>query len=74
MPDGIAAVMPTILLSFVRLLDQALAEHLLVGRRVRLGLGLDAGRDVELDHAVILVGGFLRRPVALALLRHGNER
>ena len=50
-------------------LDQALAEHLLVGRRVRLGLGLDAGRDVELDHAVIFVGGVFRRRVALALLR-----
>ena len=51
------------------LLDEALAEHLLVGRRIRLGLGLDAGCDVELDHAVILVRGFLGRLVALALLR-----
>ena len=51
-------------------LDQALAEHVLVGRRVRLGLGLRAGRDVELDHGVILVGGGFGRAVALALLRH----
>ena len=57
------------LVVLLRLLDQALAEHLLVGRRVRLGLGLDAGRDVELDHAVILVGRLLGRRVALALLR-----
>ena len=39
-----------------RLLDQALAEHLGVLRRAALGFGLRAGRHVELDHAVILVG------------------
>ena len=52
-----------------RLLDQRLGEHLGIGRRGRLRLRLRAGRDVELDHAVILVGGFLGRLVALALLR-----
>jgi hypothetical protein len=51
-------------------LDEALAEHVLVGRRIRLCLGLGAGGDVELDHRVILVGGGFRRAVALALLRH----
>src|SRR5882762_1799733 len=38
-------------------LDEALAEHVLVGGCVRLGLGLRAGGDVELDHRVIFVGG-----------------
>ena len=49
-------------------LDEALAEHLLVGRRVRLRLGLGAGRDVEFDDAMIFVGRALGRAVALALL------
>ena len=49
-------------------LDQALAEHVLVGRRVRLGLGLGTGGDVELDDGVVFVGGGFRRAVALALL------
>ena len=40
---------------FRRFLDQALAEHLGVGRRVGLGLGLAAGNDVEFDDAMILV-------------------
>ena len=44
------------LVVLLRFLDQALAEHLGVGRRVRLRLRLHAGDDVELDHAVILVG------------------
>ena len=72
-PDGIAAVMATILSSFSRFLDQALAEHVLIGRRVRLRLGLRAGGDVELDDAVILVGGRLppgRSPCPSAS-RHG---
>ena len=56
------------LVVLLRFLDQALGEHLGVGRRVRLGLGLRAGDDVELDDAVILVGGALGRRVALALL------
>ena len=68
-PDGIAAVMATILSSFWASLIRLSREHLGVGRRVRLRLGLHAGDDVELDHAVILVGGFLGRRVALALLR-----
>ena len=55
-------------------LDEALAEHVLVGRRVRLGLGLGAGGDVELDHGMILVGGGFRRAVALALLRHDVDQ
>jgi len=43
-------------------------------RSVRLRLRLHAGDDVELDHAVILVGGFFRRLVALALLRHDVDQ
>ena len=39
-----------------RFLDEALGEHLGVLRRVRFRLRLHAGDDVELDHAVILVG------------------
>ena len=66
--------MPTILSSFSRFLDEALAEHVLVGWRVRLGLGLRAGGDVELDDGVVLVGGSLRRAVALALLRHDVDQ
>ena len=66
--------MPTILSSFCGFLDEALAEHVLIGRRVRLGLGLGAGGDVELDHGVILVGGGFRRAVALALLRHDVDQ
>ena len=38
-------------------------------RRVRFGLRLHAGDDVELDHPVIFVGGLLGGLVALALLR-----
>ena len=56
------------LVVLARLLDQALGEHLGVGRRVRLRLGLRAGDDVELDDAVIFVGGLLGRRIALALL------
>ena len=58
----------------LRLLDQAFAEHLGVGRRVGGGLLLLAGRDVEFDDAMIFVlRGFGRR-VAFALLRaHVHE-
>ena len=56
-------------LVLLRLLDQALAEHLGVGGGVRLRLRLRAGDHVEGDDAVILVGGVLRRRVAFALLR-----
>ena len=52
------------------LLDQALGEHAGVARRVRLGLHLRAGDDVELGDAVILVVGSFGRRVALALLGH----
>ena len=58
------------LVVLLRLLHQAFAEHLGVGRRVRLGLDLLAGRDVELHDAVIFVVGGFRRRVALALLGH----
>ena len=62
------------LVVLARFLDQAFGEHLGVGRRVRLRLGLLAGDDVELDHAVILVGGLFGRRVALALLRHDVDQ
>ena len=39
-----------------RLLDQALAEHLGVGRRLRLRLHLRAGGDVERRDAVAAIG------------------
>ena len=51
-----AAVIGDDLVVLPRLLDQASAKTLGVGRRVRRGLGLRAGDDVELDDAVILVG------------------
>ena len=57
-----------------RLADQLLGEHRGVAGRVRLGLVLRAGDDVELGDAVILVGGTLGRPVALALLGHDVDQ
>ncbi len=51
-----------------RLADQLLGEHRGVAGRVRLGLVLRAGDHVELGDTMILVGGTLGRPVALALL------
>ncbi len=66
--------MPTIFSSFCGFLDEARAEHVLVGGGVRLGLRLRAGGDVELDHRVIFVGGSFRRTVALALLRHDVDQ
>src|SRR5690606_2072554 len=48
-------------------LDEALAEYVLIGWRVRLGFRLSAGGDIELDHGVVFVGGGFRRTVALAL-------
>ena len=48
--------------------DQRLGEHRLVGRRIGHRLGLLAGDDVELHHAVVLVGAVLGRRIALALL------
>ena len=49
--------------------DQAVGEHLGEGRDVGLGLVLDAGYHLELRNAVIPVGRFLRRGIALALHR-----
>ena len=72
-PEGMAAVMATILWILAGFLDQALAVDLLIGRRGRLGLHLRAGRHVELDDAVILVGRLFRRLVALALLGHDMD-
>ena len=54
--------------------DQRLGEHRLVGRRVGDRLALLAGDDVELDHAVILVGARLGRRIALALLGHDMDQ
>ncbi len=51
-----------------RLLDEAFAEHLGVGGRLRLRLDLRAGRHVELDDAVIFVRRRLGGGIALALL------
>ncbi len=62
------------LVVLLRLLDEALAEYVLVGRRIRLGFRLRAGRDVEFYDGVILVGGSFRRAVALALLRHDMDQ
>ena len=59
-PDGMAAVIATMLSSCLRFLDQAVGEHLGVARRVGRRLGLRAGDDVELVDAVILVGGSSR--------------
>ena len=51
-----------------RFLDQALGEDFCVNGRIRLRLGLRAGRDVEFDNAMIFVGGDFGRAIALALL------
>ncbi len=48
-------------------LGQRQAEHVLIGRGAGSAFGLFAGDDVELGHAVILVGRVLRRGIALAL-------
>ncbi|MNS64699.1 hypothetical protein D3C72_978350 [compost metagenome] len=55
-------------------LDQLGAEDLGVAGGVGDGLGLLARDDVELDHAVILVGAVLSGGVALALLRHDVDQ
>jgi hypothetical protein len=73
-PEGMAAVIATILSSWRASSDQRLAEDARVGRRVALGLGLRAGDDVELGDAVILVVRGLGRGVALALLRHDMDQ
>jgi len=73
-PEGIAAVMPTIFSSFFGFLDEALSEYVLIGRCIRLGLCLSAGGDIEFDHRMILVRRRLCRTVALALLGyHMNQ-
>ncbi len=51
-----------------RFLDQRVGEHPRIGRGVGDGLLLRAGGDVEALHAMIFVGGGLRRRIALALL------
>ena len=56
------------LVVLARFLDQAFAVDFLIGGRRRLRFHLRAGGDVELDHAVIFVGGLLRRRVAFAFL------
>ncbi len=56
------------LVVLARFLDEALAEHLGVARRVRLGLDLRARDHIEGDDAVVLVGRALGRRVALAFL------
>jgi len=51
-----------------RQLRQRQAEHVLIGGGRGRALGLFAGDDVELGHAVILVGRVFCRGIALALL------
>jgi hypothetical protein len=54
--------------------DQRIGEDLGEGRRSRRCLGLFAGDDIELHHAVIFVGRGFRRRIALALLRHHMQQ
>ena len=68
-PDGIAAVMATILSSFFASLMRASCVDLGIGGCGCFRLRLRARRHVELDDAVIFVGRFFGRLVALALLR-----
>ena len=58
------------LVVLLRFLDQAFAIDFLIGGRGRLRFDLGAGGDVEFDDAMVFVGGFFRRRIALALLRH----
>ena len=58
----------------VRQLRQRLAEHVLISRRAWRALGFFAGDDVELGHAMILVGGVFGGRVALALLGHDMDQ
>ncbi len=60
--------MPTILSSWRASFDQRVGEDGGVGRRIRLGLGLGAGDDIELVDAVILVGRGFCGGITLALL------
>ena len=73
-PDGIAALIATMRLIGLGLGDQRVGEDLGVARRAGRGLHLLAGDDVELDHAVVLVGAGLGRGVALALLGHHMQQ
>src|SRR5690606_12734982 len=57
------------LIVLARLLYQGFGEDLGVARCVGRRLGLRTGNHVEPGYAVILVGGRLRRRIALALLR-----
>jgi hypothetical protein len=54
-PDGIAAVIATIVGSLSASLASVSPKNVLIGRRTRLGLGLHARDDVELLDAVIFV-------------------
>ena len=56
------------LVVFLGFLDEALTEHVLIGGSVRFCFCLRAGRHVEFDDGVILVGGGFRRRIAFALL------
>ncbi len=58
----------------VREPGQRLAEHVLVGGWAAAGLLLLAGDDVELLHAVVLVGAVFGRRVTLALLGHDVDQ
>ena len=56
------------------LAHQRLAEDRGIARRARLRFRLRTGRHVELGDAMILVGGLLRRRVALALDGHAVDQ
>src|SRR4029434_8163617 len=51
-----------------RLFDQALGEDLCILWSIGFGLCLSPGRDIEFDHAVILVSGCFGWRVTLSLL------
>ena len=55
-------------------LDQHVAKHVLIGRRLGLRLVLGAGNHVELHHAMISVGTGFGRAIALALLRDDMDQ
>src|SRR5262249_58647958 len=64
------------LVVLARLFDQALAKNFRVLRGARFRFGLRTGRDIELDHAMIFVGGSFGGCVALSPLRFdvGEDR
>ncbi len=74
-PDGIAAVIATTLSSRRASAAERIGEHRGIGRRAAARpLVLLARDDVELDHAMIFVGGVLGRAIALALDRDGMDQ